>query len=147
MKGDCNVLVISILYNGEIEGFECVFPCFVPEYDAVLHARIIAKMDCSFLLFVQFWARNEAYEPHFSALYTPKLHLCTLVPMPGTPVSSYPKPPFGVSHFAIWDVPFHHLGYIFGTFAHNVQPRCPIPLLRFFAAKYVLCVFFVNWEN
>ena len=50
-----------------------------------------------------FGAHNEAYEPHFSALYTPKLHLCTLVPLPGTPfphtpkhLLGYPILPFGV---------------------------------------------------
>ena len=81
-----------------------VFPCFISTNDAVLHALKIAKMDCTFSPFTQFWANNEASAPHFSALYTPKLHLCTLVTMPGTPVSSYPKPPFGVSHFAIWGI-------------------------------------------
>ena len=43
----------------------------------------------------------------------------------------YPILPFGVSHFAIWGIPFRHLGYIFGTFAHNVQPRFSVCLLRF----------------
>ena len=32
------MLGISILYNGKIEGFECDFPCFLPEYDAIFHA-------------------------------------------------------------------------------------------------------------
>ena len=81
--------------------------------------------------FTQFGACNEAYEPHFSALYTPKLHLCTPCSDARNLRFSYPKPPFGVSHFAFWGIPFHLLGYIFGTFAHNVQPRCPICLLRF----------------
>ena len=154
------MLVISILYNGEIEGFECVFPCFLPDYDAVSMPRKLQKWIVLFSCFTQFWACNEADEPHFSALYTPKLHLCTLVLMPGTPFPHTPKPllgypisPFGVSHFAIWDVPFchlgcpispfgvshfafwgipfRHLGYIFGTFAHNVQPRFSVCLLRF----------------
>ena len=95
-KAQCNMLGISILYNGKIEGIECSFPCFLPEYDAIFHARKIAKRIVLFSCFTQFWACNEAYEPHFSALYTPKLHLCTLVPIPGTPVSHTPK---------------HHLGY------------------------------------
>ena len=43
----------------------------------------------------------------------------------------YPILPFGVSHFTFWDVPFCHLGYIFGTFAHNVQPRFSVCHLRF----------------
>ena len=145
VKDNCNMLVISILYNGKMEGVECSFPCFLPEFDAIFHARKIAKRIVLISCFTQFWACNEADEPHFSALYTPKLHLCTLVPMPGTPVSSYPKPPFGMSHFAIWDVPFCLLGYIFGTFAHNVQPRCPIWLLRFRCKS--MCVFFSVQEN
>ena len=41
----------------------------------------------------------------------PKLRLCTLVPLPGTPVSSYPKTPFGMSHFAFWGILFYLLGY------------------------------------
>ena len=114
------------------------FPCFIPEYDAVLHALKIAKMDCSFTSFTRFWAFYEASDPHFSALEPLKLHLCTLVPMPGTPFLHTPKHhlgcpilPFGVSHFTFWGIPFRLLGYIFGTFAHNVQPRCPIWLLLF----------------
>ena len=49
--------------------------------------------------------------------------------------------PFGMSHFTIWGIPFHFLGYIFGTFAHNVQPRCPIWLLRFSLQKHVCFLF------
>ena len=49
----------------------------------------------------------------------------------------YPISPFGVSHFAFWGIPFRLLGYIFGTFAHNVQPRCLIWLLRFSLQKHV----------
>jgi hypothetical protein len=109
-KVQCNILGISILYNGKIEGFVCGFPCFLPDYDAIFHAQKIAKRIVLFSCFTQFWARNEADEPHFSALYTPKLHLCTLVLMPGAPVSSYPKTPFGMSHFTFWGIPFHHLG-------------------------------------
>ena len=45
--------------------------------------------------------------------------------------------PFGVSHFAFWYVPFRLLGYIFGTFAHNVQPRFSVCLLRFSQQKFV----------
>ena len=92
-------------------GLSVFFPCFIPEYDAVLHAHKIAKRIVLFSCFTQFGACNEAYEPHFSALYTPKLHLCTLVPMPGTPFPHTPKHhlgcpilPFGVSHFAIWGI-------------------------------------------
>ena len=114
------------------------FPCFIPKYDAVLHARIIAKRDCPFLLLPDFGRITRPHTPHFSSLYTPKLHLCTLVPLPGTLFPHIPNHhlgcpslPFGISHFIIWGIPFCLLGYIFGTFAHNVQPRCPICLLRF----------------
>ena len=103
-KVQCNILGISIIYNGEMESVESGFPCFLPEYDAIFHAQKIAKRIVLFSCFTQFGACNEADEPHFSALYTPKLHLCTLVPLPGTPVSSYPKTPFGVSHFTIWGI-------------------------------------------
>ena len=98
------MLGINVLYSAKSEVLSVFIPCFIPEYDAVLHARIIAKMDCSFSPITRFWACYEAYEPHFSALYTPKLHLCTHVPMPGTPFSPYPKPPFGISHFTIWGI-------------------------------------------
>ena len=66
---------------------------------------------------------------------TPPLHPC---PLPGTPFSHTPNYhlgcpilPFGVSHLTIWGIPFYLLGYIFGTFAHNVQPRFSVCLLRF----------------
>ena len=52
----------------------------------------------------------------------------------------YPISPFGISHFAIWGIPFYLLGYIFGTFAHNVQPRFSLCLLRFRCKS--MCVFF-----
>ena len=50
----------------------------------------------------------------------------------------YPISPFGVSHFTICNVPFCLLGYIFGTFAHNVQPRFSVCLLRF---RCKICAF------
>ena len=132
------MLVISILYNGEIEGFECVFPCFLPDYDAVSMPRKLQKWIVLFSCFTQFWACNEADEPHFSALYTPKLHLCTLVLMPGTRFLIPQKP--------IWDVPFCHLGcpiLPFGVYFRHICAQCTVRfsvcLLRFFAAK--VCVF------
>ena len=68
-----------------------------------------------------FGACNEAYEPHFSALDTPKLHLCTLVPMPGTPFSHTPN---------------RHLGYPilpFGVYFRHIcaQRTAPMPDLAF----------------
>ena len=75
------------------------------------------------------------------------LFRCPEPPFPHTPnhLLGCPISPFGVSHFAIWGIPFHLLGYIFGTFAHNVQPRCPIWLLRFRSKS--MCVFFSVQEN
>ena len=101
-KVQCNVLAISIIYNGATEGFECGFPCFLPDYDAIFHARKIAKRIVLFSCFTQFWACNEADEPHFSALYTPKLHLCTLIPMSRTPFPHIPKPHLGYPISPFW---------------------------------------------
>ena len=139
------MLVINVLYSAKSEVLSVFFPCFIPEYDAVLHALKIAKMDCSFSPFTRFWAFYEASYPHFSALEPLKLHLCTLVPMPGIPVYHTPNHhlgcpilPFGISHFAFWGIPFYHLGYIFGTFAHNVQPDFRFVFFVFVAK---VCVF------
>ena len=44
---------------------------------------------------------------------TPPLHPCSVA---RNPLFSYPKPPFGISHFTIWDVPFYHLGYPISPF-------------------------------
>ena len=50
------------------------------------------------------------------------------ISLPSTPQNSTsaplfrcPEPRFLISQTTIWNVPFHLLGYIFGTFAHNVQ--------------------------
>ena len=140
------------------------FPCFIPEYDAVLHARIIAKMDCSFLLFHPIWGVYRCqYTPFLCPLHpkTPPLHPCSDA---RNPIFSYPKTPFGMSHFTVWDVPFyhlgcpilpfgmshftiwgipfHHLGYIFGTFAHNVQPDFRFVFFVFSLPKFVFFLSF-----
>ena len=114
------------------------FPCFIPEYDADLHARIIAKMDCPFLLLPDFGRITRPMNPISlpSTANTPPLHPCSVA---RNPRFSYPKTPFGMSHFAFWGIPFHLLGYIFGTFAHNVQPRFSVCLLRFRCKS--LCLF------
>ena len=107
----CNTLVISNIRIGGGKFSHLTFLRYFLKNDAVLQALKFAKWLFLFLFFALFGACNEADEPHFSALDTPKLHLCALVPLPGTPVSSYPKTPFGMSHFTIWDVPFCLLGY------------------------------------
>ena len=73
-------------------------------------------MDCSFSPFTRFWAYNEASYPPFLCPRHPKLHLCTLVPIPGTPFSNTsehffgcPILPFGMSHFTIWGIFSAHL--------------------------------------
>ena len=115
--------------------------CFVPEYNAIFHALKIAKKDCSFSPFTRFWAYKEASDPHFSALEPQNSTSVPLFRCP-EPRFSYPKTPFGMSHFTFWGIPFHHLGYIFGTFAHNVQPRFSVCLLRFRCKS--LCVSFLS---
>ena len=99
------------------------FLCFIPEYDAVLHARIIAKIDCSLSPFIRFWARNvDSYPPFLSPLH-PKLHLCTHVLMPGTPFPHTPKPHLGYFmarlcfHIGICFTPL--FVYVFPTFGQK----------------------------
>ena len=114
-----------------MEGVECVCFIFLPEYDAVLHARIIAKMVCSFSPFTQFWACNEAsYPPFLSPLHpkTPPLHPC----------SDAWNTRFLIPQTTIWDIPFYLLGYIFGTFAHNVQLDFRFV---FFVFAAIVCMF------
>jgi hypothetical protein len=104
-----------------------VFPCFISTNDAVLYARIIAKMDCSFTPFTQFWTCSEASDPHFSALDTPKLHLCTLVPMPGTP--------FLIPQTAFWDIPNGQMGVFYNTSCCHSY-GCFTPLKRVFLPSH-----------
>ena len=131
----------------------CLFHVFYLIMMPFSMPRKLQKWIVLFSCFTQFWACNEAsYPPFLSPLHpkTPPLHPCSVA---RTPRFSYPKTPFGmshfafwgvpfcylgcpilpfgVSHFAIWVIPFCHLGYIFGTFAHNVQPRFSVCLLRF----------------
>ena len=99
-------------------------------------------MDCSFSPFTRFWAYNEAsYPPFLCPLHpkTPPLHPC---PDARNPRLSYPKTPFGVSHFAIWGIPFCHLGYPispFGVYFRHIFAQCTAPIFdlasSFFAAK------------
>ena len=111
----------------------------------------LQKWIVPFLLLPNFGRITRPHTPHFSALYTPKLHLCTFVLMPETPFShtlkpylAYPILPFGMSHFAFWDIPFCLLGYPispFGVYFRHIcaQRTAPMPDLAssFFAAKYM----------
>ena len=79
MKDNCNVLGISILYNGEIEGFECGFPCFLPEYDAVFHALSLlpTRRHTAFGINLSAKLANYPQTRHFSSkIYT---NLCEIV--------------------------------------------------------------------
>ena len=80
-----------------------LFPCFILEHYAVLHARIIAKMDCSFTSFTRFGACIDADVPHFSALDTQN--------STSAPLSRCQESPFIISQTTIWDIPFRLLGY------------------------------------
>ena len=111
MKRNCNALVINVLYSVKSEVLSVFVSCFIPEYDAVFHALKLQKRIVISPVSPNFGRVTRPHTPHFSALYPPKLHLCTLVPMPGTPFphtpkhhSGYPISPFGVSHFAIWGI-------------------------------------------
>ena len=111
-------------------GLRCVFSMFYIYKRCRFACSDNCKMDCSFSPFTQFGACIDANIPHFSALYTPKLHLCTLVPMYGIPVYHTPKPhlgypifPFGVFYGAFMP----HFGdcftplfvYVFPTFGQK----------------------------
>ena len=53
--------------------------------------------------------KRESALPFFS--FPLLLHLVIHTPNVPNRLLLCPISPFGVSHFAIWDVPFHHLGY------------------------------------
>ena len=101
--------------------------------------RKLPKRIVLFSCFIQFGACNEAYEPHFSALDTPKLHLCTLVPMPGTP--------FLIPQNTIWDVPFCYLVYLilpFGVYFRHICAQCTAPIFGLsssFSLQKFVCFF------
>ena len=124
MKGNCNVLVISILYNGEIDGFECGFPCFLPEYDAISMPRKLQK--------------GLAFSP-----VSPNLGRVTrpmnLISLPSTPQNSTsaplfrcPEPRFLIPQTAFWDVPFCHLGYFKACLCPHIGAVLPSLRADFF---------------
>ena len=93
--------------------------------------RKLQKWIVLFSCFTQFWACNEAsYPPFLSPLHpkTPPLHPCSDA---RNPVFSYPKTPFGMSHFAFWGVPFCYLGYPilpFGVYFRHICAQCTAPI-------------------
>ena len=68
----------------------------------------------------------------------PPIFQLPLITSPRYPYPQCPKPPFIMSHFAFWGIPFRLLGYIFGTFAHNVQPDFRF---AFFVFRCKICAF------
>ena len=90
----------------------------------------------SFFSFLYNFGRfTRPQTPHFSALEPLKLHLCTLVPMPGTPFFSYPKTPFGMSHFAFWGILFCHLGYFKACLCPHIGD-CFYPLFPLISSHF-----------
>ena len=51
---------------------------------------------------------------------TPPLHPCSDA---RNPLFSYSKTPFGMSHFAFWGIPFHHLGYFNACLCPHIGDR------------------------
>ena len=98
-------------------GVECDFPMFLCLQMMLFPMPSKLQNGLSFFSFLYNFGRfTRPQTPHFSALEPLKLHLCTLVPMPGSPFSHTPKHhlgcpilPFGVSHFAIWGIFSAHL--------------------------------------
>ena len=138
------MLVINVLYSAKSDVLSVFFPYFIPEYDAVLHARIIAKWIVPFLLLPDFGRFTRPHTPHFSALYTQN--------STSAPLFRCPEPSFLIPQTTIWDVPFCHLGcpiLPFGVYFRHICAQCTARFsvchLRFSLQN--ICVFFVNWEN
>ena len=124
-KVQCNVLLISILYNIEIGVFECSFSCFLPDYDAVFHARIIAKMDCPFLLFHPILGRVTRPMNPISLPSTPQNST-------SAPLFRCPEPRFLIPQTTTWDVPFCHLGYFKACLCPHIGAVLPSLCADFF---------------
>ena len=98
--------------------------------------RKLQKWIVLFSCFTQFWAYNEAsYPPFLCPLHpkTPPLHPCHDA---RNPVSSYPKPPFGVSHFTIWGIFSAHL---YTMYSHDFR-------FVFFVFSLPKFVFFLSFR-
>ena len=119
-------------------GVECDFPMFLPLQMMLFPMPWKLQNGLSFSPFCTIWGVLRGLRPPFLSPWTPKLHLCTLVPMPGTPFSHTPKHhlgcpilPFGMSHFAIWGIPFHHLGYFNACLCPHIGERFTLSLRWF----------------
>ena len=69
--------------------------------------------------------KRESALPFFS--FPLLLHLVIHTPNVPNRLLLCPISPFGVSRFAIWDVPFHHLGYPvlpFGVYFRHICAQC-----------------------
>ena len=139
VKSNCNVLVIIILYDGKVEGFECGFPCFLPEFDAIFHAGIIAKRIVLSPVSPNLGRITRPMNP-ISLPSTPQNSTSApLVPLPGTLFPHTPNHhlgcpilPFGMSHFAFWGIPFHHLGYFKACLCPHIGAVLPSLCADFF---------------
>ena len=131
----------SVFYMMARLGGECDFPMFLSLQMMLFCAPSKLQNGLSFFSFLYNFGRfARPQTPHFSALEPLKLHLCTLVPMPGTPFSHTPKHhlgcpilPFGVSHFTFWGIFSAHL---------PTPHRFDIFVFR----NESMCVIFASWE-
>ena len=126
-------------------GVECDFPMFLCLQMMLFFMPSKLQNGLSFFSFLYNFGRfTRPQPPHFSALEPLKLHLCTLVPIPGTPFShtpkhhlGYPILPFGVSHFTIWGIFSAHL-----PTPHSPGARFDIFVFR----NKSMCVILASWE-
>ncbi len=138
-KVQCNVLVISILYNGEIEGLSVLFHVFYLNMMPFSMPRKLQKGLSFSPVSPNLGRVTRPQPPHFSALYTQNSTSAPLVPLPGTPFShtpkhhlGYPISPFGMSHFTIWGIPFCHLGYFKACLCPHIGAVLPSLCADFF---------------
>ena len=127
VKDNCNMLVIGILYNGETEGIDCGFPCFLPEYDAVFHAEKLQKG----LFF-------SPVSPNLGRVTRPM----NPISLPSTPQNSTsaplfrcPEPRFLIPQTAFWDTPNGQMGVFYNTSCCHSY-GCFTPLKRVFLPSH-----------
>ena len=101
------MLVINVLYSAKSDVLSVFFPYFIPEYDAVLHARIIAKWIVPFLLLPNFWRVARPQTP-ISQPLTPQNST-------SVPLFRCPETPFLIPQTAFWDTPNGQMGVFYNT--------------------------------
>ena len=126
-KIQCNVLVISILYNGATEGFECGFPCF-------------------YLIMMQFSMPGKLQKGLFFSPVSPNFGRVTRpmypISLPSTPQNSTsaplfrcPETPFLRPQTAFWDTPNGQMGVFYNTSCCHSY-GCFTPLKRVFLPSH-----------